>query len=100
LKRRSRILAFDRRRRQVREGAKLAPRNGGDGRRGPLVHEELKDIRPGIMAHRVDIMAGLHYLCHIEFGQQDPLPVIKRTGQHLAQRGDNRATTAADHLSK
>ena len=64
-----------------------------DGPRRRRVDDKLKDIRPCIMTHDVEVKLAAHDLVQVEIRREDAGLVIKRPGDHLPQGVDDAAST-------
>ena len=61
-----------------------------------LVHVELKDIRPRIMACNIQVVFAPDYLRAIDLGDQDLFALHVRSGKKIAERIDNTAAAATN----
>jgi len=70
--------------------------SGGDRRAWPLVDLEPEDVRPGVVAHDVEVPLALGDERRVELGVQDLFRVEDRTGDELPEGVDD-ARPAAGH---
>ena len=62
-----------------------------------LVHGQGEDVRPGVVADRVEVEVPAIEVGEVELREQDALTVAQRSGEDLAQRRDDRAAAVDQH---